>query len=236
MKNQYFGDISDYYKYGLLRIVAGTDKMSLLVAWMLTPDDGKTDGKFTSYLQNSEEERRHDSALYDGIRKCLESGAQRGVHQIQKTGLLPGAKFYRKTVLDPRTERQTWFAGLQKAALGTDLVFLDPDNGIEVKSTPVGRKDSCKYVYWHEIEALWDYGQSLLIYQHFPRKSRNIFVLDQLCALRSRTPNSCITGFSTDRVLFLLALKPNHRRYLRNIKKRVQKCWAPKIVCWGPET
>ena len=45
MKNQYFGDINDYRKYGLLRIVAGPGKMSLLVAWMLTPDDGKTDGE-----------------------------------------------------------------------------------------------------------------------------------------------------------------------------------------------
>ena len=43
-------------------------------------------------------------------------------------------------------------------------------------------------------------------------------------------------GFETERVLFLLALQPSHRQYLQNIKKRVQTCWAPKIVGWGPET
>ena len=231
MKDQYFGDINDYRKYGLLRIVAGPGKMSLLVAWMLTPDD-----------ERAEKGRCHDSALYDGIRKCLKSvtprksSARRGVHLIEKTDLLPGAKFYREPVLDSRAERQTWFAGLQKAALGTDLVFLDPDNGIEVKSKSVGHKDSCKYVYWCEIKALWDCGKSLLIYQHFPRVNRDIFIPAQLCALRSRTPDACITGFRTDRVLFLLALQPNHRQYLQNIKKRVQTCWAPTIVCWDLET
>ena len=236
MKNQYFGDISDYYKYGLLRIVAGTDKMSLLVAWMLTPDDGKTDGKFTSYLQNPKKMRCHDPDLYDGIRKCLQSGARRGVHLIEKTGLLPGAEFYGKTVPDPRTHCPTWFEDLQKAAQGTDLVFLDPDNGIEVKSRPFHRKGSCKYVYWCEIEALWNCGKSLLIYQYFPKVKRDIFIPAQLCALRSRTPGSCVTGFKTNRVLFLLALQPGHSQYLQDIKKRVQTCWAPKIVCWGPET
>jgi hypothetical protein len=40
MKNQYFGDINDYRKYGLLRMLHSTGDGRLLVAWMLTPDDG----------------------------------------------------------------------------------------------------------------------------------------------------------------------------------------------------
>jgi hypothetical protein len=38
MKNQYFGDINDYRKYGLLRALQSTGDGSLLVTWMLTPD------------------------------------------------------------------------------------------------------------------------------------------------------------------------------------------------------
>ena len=48
MKDQYFGDINDYRKYGLLRAVVCTSGLRLMVAWMLTPDDGSTDGKFIS--------------------------------------------------------------------------------------------------------------------------------------------------------------------------------------------
>ena len=50
MKNQYFGDINDYRKYGLLRTLQSTGSGRLLVAWMLTPDDGSRDGGFRSYL------------------------------------------------------------------------------------------------------------------------------------------------------------------------------------------
>ena len=35
MKNQYFGDINDYVKYGLLRVFSATHRVA--VCWMLTP-------------------------------------------------------------------------------------------------------------------------------------------------------------------------------------------------------
>jgi hypothetical protein len=40
MKNQYFGDINDYRKYGLLRILSDEGSMRTGVCWMLTRDDG----------------------------------------------------------------------------------------------------------------------------------------------------------------------------------------------------
>ena len=43
MKNQYFGDVNDYRKYGLLRALQGEGSLSTLVAWMLTPDDGSNE-------------------------------------------------------------------------------------------------------------------------------------------------------------------------------------------------
>lgn len=45
MKNQYFGDINDYLKYGLLRVIAKKTGLRVAVCWMPTPDDGHTDGK-----------------------------------------------------------------------------------------------------------------------------------------------------------------------------------------------
>lgn len=38
---------------------------------------------------------------------------------------------------------------------------------LEVKSKPYGRKNSSKYLYWREVEALWPLGKSLLIFQYF---------------------------------------------------------------------
>ena len=50
MKNQYFGDVNDYRKYGLLRILTGFGSMTSCVCWMLTADDGRPDGGQVDYL------------------------------------------------------------------------------------------------------------------------------------------------------------------------------------------
>ncbi len=39
MKNQYFGDVNNYRKYGLLRRLAGDGEVSIGICWMLTPND-----------------------------------------------------------------------------------------------------------------------------------------------------------------------------------------------------
>jgi hypothetical protein len=37
MKNQHFGDVNDYRRYGLLRTLRGTSCLS--IDWLLTKDD-----------------------------------------------------------------------------------------------------------------------------------------------------------------------------------------------------
>ena len=39
MKNQYFGDINDYRKYGLLRVLCNRGEIETAVCWMLATDD-----------------------------------------------------------------------------------------------------------------------------------------------------------------------------------------------------
>jgi hypothetical protein len=63
MKDQYFGDINDYRKYGLLRAIIRTTGFRIMVAWMLTPDDQSTDGKFVSYLEHPDKWAHHDPVL-----------------------------------------------------------------------------------------------------------------------------------------------------------------------------
>jgi len=42
-ENHYFCNISDYLNYGLLRTLAGTGGFRIGVAWMLPPEDGRSD-------------------------------------------------------------------------------------------------------------------------------------------------------------------------------------------------
>ena len=66
MKDQYFGDVNDYRKYGLLRAL-GHAGFKTLVVWMLTPNDGRSDGRFTDYLDQPSHWKHYDEELYDAL-------------------------------------------------------------------------------------------------------------------------------------------------------------------------
>ena len=65
-----------------------------------------------------------------------------------------------------------------------DLVFFDPDNGIEVKTT--NNKNVHKYVAWDEVEVAYDSGKNILIYQHFSRMNRERFIQTKVDEIRGR--------------------------------------------------
>ncbi len=226
MKNKYFGDINDYRKYGLIRVILCSYKFRLLVAWMLTPDDPKNDGKFTDYLSQSDDWRQYDEELYDGLKHLMNTPGIRNVGRIEKTNLLPGAKYFSREVPDSSDDRRDWFQDLLSNTKDSDLVFLDPDNGIEVNSKPYGRKDSSKYLYWHEISGLWGQGKSLLIYQHFCREKRQLFIRRLKEDLKNKTKGSLIAAFTTSRVVFFLVLQPKHQKYYDSIMAHVEKYWV----------
>jgi len=77
VKHQYFGDINDYRKYGLLRLLAKESGLRLGICWMLTPDDGRTDGGKISYLADPERWRNLDPELFDRLGAALENGFPR---------------------------------------------------------------------------------------------------------------------------------------------------------------
>lgn len=232
MKDQYFGDINDYRKYGLLRAIVRSSELRILVAWMLTPDDGSTDGKFISYLEHPGKWARHDPVLFHRLKDLLASGRQRRVSMIENTDLLLKTEYFPPNVPNVASGRVQWFSSLSHRAQSCDFVFLDPDNGLEVKSKPYGRKDSSKFLYWHEVEALWASGKSLLVYQHFIREKRITFIQRMLEALRGATPGSFVEAFSTPHVVFLMALQPEHQEFHEDIVRVVQEQWAGQIHHW----
>ena len=89
MKDQYFGDINDFRKYGLLRSISLAGDFRLLVAWMLTPDNGSTDGKFISYLKEPKKWSKYDQSLYHSLKEILVHKQRRHVSLIEETELLP---------------------------------------------------------------------------------------------------------------------------------------------------
>jgi hypothetical protein len=203
-----------------------------LVAWMLTPDDGSTDGKFISYLEDPGKWSRYDPVLFQKIKELLASGRKRRLRLIESTGLLPKAEYFSSHVPDTASGRSSWFDSLNQRAQGSEFVFLDPDNGLEVKSKVYGVKDSSKFLFWREVEALWASGKSLLIYQHFIREKRFNFIQRMLEVLRIATPGSFVDAFSTPNVVFLMALQPEHREFHETIVSSIQENWEGQIQHW----
>jgi hypothetical protein len=120
-----------------------------------------------------------------------------------------------RPVSERLARREAWFAGALKAVVGCDLVFLDPDNGLETRSTTrTGTTRGPKYVFYDEAKRLWDEGHSLVSYQHVNRDgSADEQVLrrqrDLQVKLGAPTVSALLFRRGTCRAFFILP-KPEH--------------------------
>ncbi|MCP5056895.1 MAG: hypothetical protein GY937_09255 [bacterium] len=167
--------------------------------------------------------------VFTEVTGLLPPQGPRQVALIEGATLLPRTTFFSEIVPDPIDERSAWFSALLERSSMADLVFLDPDNGIEVASKPVGRKGSSKYVRWSEIDQLFESGCSLVVYQHYPRKPREEFAASLAETARRRTGAVLVGGFHSAHVLFLLLGQPHHEERLRAGIRRVVREWAGQL-------
>jgi hypothetical protein len=230
MKNQYFGDINDYKKYGLIRIITCEGKIQTGVCWMMTPDDGRTDDKFTDYLNYPEKWKRYDPPLFDFVKLSLDKNKARCLSQAEEEGVLPNSIYYSKQLMDDSGRRQQYFLEMGKLFEGVDLIFFDPDNGLEVKSKKVGNKDSAKFLYWDELAVSYRNGHSVLVYQHFARVKRDEFVNNLVSEIYSRIEAHDVISFKTSNVVFFLISQPKHSEGFRNAGKMVADIWGNQII------
>jgi hypothetical protein len=233
LKNQYFGDINDYRKYGLIRALQTESGLRILVAWMLTPNDGRRDGGLRSYLDQPDRWGRFDPELHQGLRALVQASVAPGVALIEQSPLLGDARYFSDVVPDGAELRRHWAAKLVEASSQSELVFLDPDNGLQVPSRLYGRKHSSKYAYWHEVDQIWRNGASLLIYQHYRREKRSTFIPRMVDELREKTDARLVEVFRTPRVLYLLAGQPKHQRLLYQAVLRVANRWEREVTPAG---
>ena len=228
MKNQYFADVHDFRKFGLLRQLAKSG-LDIGVCWMLTTGDGGGDGNQTNYLVEREKWRVFDPKLYDELSRTGNQPQFREVASARKWGLIPRAIYFEEYLSDVRDERLDYFARALNDLEPCDLVFFDPDNGLQVPSVPIGRKNSSKYLYWSEVETAYGLGKSTLVYQHFPRENRASYTLLRGQEMAEHTSTSTVFALATTNVLFLLAAQPQHDRAARDALSAVIVNWPGQI-------
>ena len=211
MKVQYFGDVNDYRKYALLRLLSNVGGFKIGVCWMLTGADKSGQGDNRRYLARADEWRRYDPALFDALAVVPSAPTIDDLRRVEKEALIPEATFLNDFTPDRIAERGAYHRACMNAFEACELTFFDPDNGLEVQSTAKGRKWSSKYAYLDEIGDHYAAGRSILLYQHFPRHvSREILIRTKAGLLRSALAGSTIWSFETPHVVFLLAVGPHY--------------------------
>ena len=196
MQNRYVGDMGDFAKHGLLRFLSGVtdtetsaDRLRLGLIWYMHHDEVHTatdktkvnyDGKHTSYLAYTPENLRKfascDHVLWDKLGHLVGQDA-RCVHCVEASGILPCDTLFYSAMLHfvpklPRAQkeriREHWLGCSLQATKGANLVCVDPDNGLSGDNQMYTEKGP-KFVYMSDLRALWERGQSLVVYQHIGR-------------------------------------------------------------------
>jgi hypothetical protein len=166
--------VGDFGKYALLNAVASSGLRLGVVLYLNEFEEGNSDGKFISF----DHLRTLDSRLCENLRLIRTS--KRHLSQIHSGGILPADTVFFENAL-PRPEhpcysperrdteqrrRKHWFEHAVKAMSATQLVFLDPDNGLAPNGLRTHSTRACKYAFESEVNTLVASGRSVIVYQH----------------------------------------------------------------------
>ena len=195
------------------------------VAWMLTPDDGCSDGGKTGYVKHPEQWRGSDPVLFRFLVRAVTKGSTRNLATFENAGLIPQALYHSELLGDSLADRAAYMESMLTKFKGLDLVFFDPDNGLEVKSRPMGRKGSSKFLGMAEVTEVFKTGMSLLIFQHFGRVKRDVYIPAQMERLGLATGAAKIISLATSNVLYLFVLQWDHTPEVRYALRVLSERW-----------
>jgi hypothetical protein len=174
------GGIGDFGKFALLRHL--TQDRRLAVCWYLTgaSDEPKNRDKHFDYLRRPDSFRHLAPELYDRLAEFADGRPAFAdpLTALQSSGVLENAVFIRQQVPQKASVRPLWAERLANSVSGANLVFLDPDNGIE------GQRLTNRHVALAEIAALRRKDRALVIGHHQSgRKAEVKYLADRVKSL-----------------------------------------------------
>ncbi|MBW7887917.1 MAG: hypothetical protein H3C35_06105 [Bacteroidetes bacterium] len=226
MQNRYVGDIGDFGKYLLLKAFSN-GKLKLGVNWYLTADEHhNSDGKFIEYLllPKPNEYSSADDRLYKQLYEIVFKRRKRNVKEIEKNNVLKKEVQFFSEELQSKN-RKEWFTKSIGVLKHADIIFCDPDNGIEVQSCSIEKPESVKYLYLQEMKKYYELGKSLIIYQHGIRKKKNIQFLErkaQLVKYLNISSENVRAVYSKRRFYFILMQK-NHKQKMLAVLQQIKR-------------
>jgi hypothetical protein len=199
MQIRHVGGVGDFGKLALLKHVMQGRRLA--VCWYVAGanDSAKDDEKHFDYLRRPDDFRHLAPEVFDQLAEYVD-GRRTGtvadsLAALQMSGVLGSAAFFGEEVPKKVSLRPLWVNGLLSSVMGADLVFLDPDNGIQ------GQRLTNRHVALAEIAALRSKGRVLIIGHHQSgRKAEVKYLADRMksidCDLfqivRLRLVTSCL--------------------------------------------
>ena len=216
MQDRYAGDIGDYGKFGILRALAAKG-VSIGVNWYLVET-----------LQQELSIKDGQKLIPDGLASCdpelaktllaISQGPGRAVRALEEAGLIPGACYYSSKV--PVEDRPGWHKRALSTLARANVVFLDPDNGLLVKSVGKRSVRAPKYAFYEEVADYVARGQSVLVYNHRSRKKKDAYFSEIFERLAAAVPQACdVTAITfpkgSVRDYFAICASAEHARLIR---------------------
>ncbi|MBQ9463530.1 MAG: hypothetical protein IJU68_07760 [Bacteroidales bacterium] len=222
MQNRYTGDIGDFGKLGLLRVLSESG-LTIGVNWYLTPNESHNgDGRHVDYLKKTGF-RACDEQLWQELKHIVES-EQREVTALERDCILPAIFYSEKLDFQGARKseridlREKWHRAAIRRLAGVDVVFVDPDNGLLVPSAEGTGKEN-KFVTVKELADYYKQGSSVIYYQHKARRPDS-FYTDQHTHLLERPEFTGASGFglkfrTTSQRYYFCILQAQHEEIVR---------------------
>lgn len=208
MKNQYFGDNKDLFKYDLIEKVMLHIRVfkKFIFVPMLTCDDNRKDGndrdrnkaragfkndklvKFLDEASTLKREERDFIKIKDYFNK---QGIRAEIH-----GHADKKDYFEHSF------RSVYFDSITKKPIQETLLFIDPDNGLEIS----GSKE--RHLLYSEVRQMYEKlgnNSAIMIIQFFPREDHSQYIKRRSSELKKITSNLALIHDS--KIIFFFLTK-----------------------------
>jgi hypothetical protein len=209
MKNQYFADTRDLFKYDLiLEILLKSNLSHFAYIPMLTKNETNAHGDRIRHEKAKAGAR--NMVLRKFLEKCIRQNT-RNINELESffKDTFAG-KFnimiYKKNRYFSHGNRATYFNQIKRTFLSESVILVDPDIGLEVKSIK-GKQE--KYVKYDEVRLFcnrMDRSSILIIFQFIPRVKRKEYFLHVGKRLK-RVADLPVYYISDNQVVFMILTK-----------------------------
>ena len=132
-------------------------------------------------------------------------------------------------------DRHKWHCIALRQTEGSDVVFLDPDNGLETRNMNRSGNATEKHVKWSELKDYYARGQNVILYQHRPQMTTKIQCIENVMEFqREYLQADCVMLLEfpkyTNRFYFMF-LHEKYKSIFQKICTSMASKWSKNEFC-----